>query len=163
MRNVRQVKKEKLVGIDYKGNQYYEIEGDHVQERKLGDVVLGKRYFFPAGEREDEWDEYMPPEWEAWIRYRRIDPPTEEEINLNLAVAYAKQLNAAKLEQQRQLEGPKAIQSIDKAVTVPNSDNETGDNTDKRKFPLFEEYEITPGEGAGHWKKTKARHNPYID
>lgn len=162
IRNSRQVKPEKLIGIDYKGNQYYEIEGEHIQERKLDGVVLGKRYFFPSGENEDQWDEYVPPEWEAWLRYRRIEPPTEEEINLNLAVAYAKQLNAKKLEEQRQIEGPKAIQQIDKSLTTSGFDNETGDK-DRRRFPVFEEYEISPGEGPGHHMKTKPRHNPYID
>lgn len=176
-RNTRPTSEEILVGIDYKGNKYYEQIGANVQERKLNGVVLAKRWYFPATEHEDDWDRHVPPEWEAWMRYRRIDAPTEEEINLNLAVAHMKQVNAAKIEEQLRLQAAeqgvlsppvqpdsntKTLQPVIKEDSYFKFNNETGENP-KPGFPVYEEYETLASVPADHKKKRKERENPFID
>lgn len=88
------------VGTDYLGNTYYHKPGGGQFDRRIGEsttILQGKRWYFPKGEH--HWDEPIPPEWEAWLRYRRLEVPTEEEINLNLAVAHIKKLNARKIKE----------------------------------------------------------------
>ena len=167
-RRARPSDPEVLVGIDYKGNRYYERIGANVQERTLDGVVLPKRWYFPEHDNEENWDQHIPPEWEAWMRYRRIDAPTEDEINLNLAVAHMKQVNAAKLaaaEDQRRLQGQKqealpapavpdhatAVQPVTEHADYDDGDGlpynrETGVRH-KPQFPIYEDYEHPPESG----------------
>lgn len=172
LRNKRKTGEETLVGIDYKGNQYYEqIEGSqHV--RKLDGVVLPKRWYFPPTGSEEDWDREIPPEWEAWMRYRRIEAPTEEEINLNLAVAHMKRVNAARLEEQRRLEasGQKSLKPLadddvhrepDEKPDLPYN-KETGE-IKKPKFPVFEEYEVNPGLNPSNRKERMKNNDPFND
>lgn len=68
-----------VVGRDKVGNVYYRnviggrerrqvlAEGKGMEERKPEDYVATD----------------LPPQWEAWLRGRRVDPPTEEEIMLS--------------------------------------------------------------------------------
>jgi NADH:ubiquinone oxidoreductase subunit len=172
-----------MIGIDYKGNRYYEMEGANVQDRRIGEQVLPKRWYFPPSETDEDWDQYIPPEWEAWLRYRRIDAPSEEEVNLNLAVAYAKQLNAAKMKEAEQ----RALKSSDQITLPPPADNvtraiqapepqaedmreevpynkRTGENP-SRGFPSYDEYELSPDQGSVREvrRREAERYNPYID
>lgn len=171
-RNVRKEGEETLVGIDYKGNRYFEQVEGSPHQRKLDGVVLPKRWYFPADDNEDDWDQHIPPEWEAWMRYRRIEAPTEEEINLNLAVAHMKQVNAAKLEKERQLQAPSDVKALKPATDVNRHqdedgnelpfDPETGD-LKKPKFPVYAEYETRAGLGPDVKKLRVKRNDPFID
>lgn len=64
------------IGQDKCGNKYFEVEAPAHQWRK------SQRFF-----KRDDLDEStyavdlanVPPIWDAWLRYRRKDPPSEEE------------------------------------------------------------------------------------
>uniref|UniRef100_UPI0025422982 NADH dehydrogenase [ubiquinone] 1 alpha subcomplex assembly factor 2 n=1 Tax=Euleptes europaea TaxID=460621 RepID=UPI0025422982 len=66
------------VGVDHLGNKYYRISkhetwaGHIIQERRFVEAVDVKEHEYEVGD--------IPTEWEAWIRKRRKDPPTIEEI-----------------------------------------------------------------------------------
>ena len=82
------------VGRDYLGNVYWEQPPDPVKGR-----TKFKRWYFPQSD--DDWDRPIPPEWESWLRYRRPDPPSEEEINRNIAIAQLKKIRAKEVEEKR--------------------------------------------------------------
>lgn len=65
--------KHTCVGVDYMGTKYYEIS-------KTGEYLRKKpnRYFVPKNK--DDFEQEMPAEWEAWLRGRRKQPPTEQEV-----------------------------------------------------------------------------------
>ncbi|XP_060091927.1 NADH dehydrogenase [ubiquinone] 1 alpha subcomplex assembly factor 2 isoform X1 [Heteronotia binoei] len=69
------------VGVDHLGNKYFRIPkhetwaGHIIQERRFMEALDKKEYEYKAGD--------IPTEWEAWIRKRRKDPPTIEEIFKN--------------------------------------------------------------------------------
>ncbi|CAB3241051.1 unnamed protein product [Arctia plantaginis] len=86
------------MGKDYLGNRYFEIPA----ERSIGKRKPTRWYDPPRG---GDFQEPIPAEWEAWLRMRRGEPPSEEEIATNLAIAKLKKENAAKLEAKRLAEG----------------------------------------------------------
>ncbi|KAM4808959.1 NADH dehydrogenase [ubiquinone] 1 alpha subcomplex assembly factor 2 [Rhinophrynus dorsalis] len=69
------------MGTDQFGNKYYYIPeqktwtGQAVREKRIVEPVLKKEYEYELGN--------IPVEWEAWIRGKRKDPPTIEEILQN--------------------------------------------------------------------------------
>ncbi|XP_067425097.1 NADH dehydrogenase [ubiquinone] 1 alpha subcomplex assembly factor 2 isoform X1 [Emydura macquarii macquarii] len=69
------------VGSDQFGNKYVRIPkhqtwaGQTIPERRLVEAVNQEEYKYEVGD--------IPTEWEAWIRKRRKDPPTMEEILKN--------------------------------------------------------------------------------
>lgn len=80
-----------LMGTDLFGNKYWEKKADpSVGRRKPS------RYFVPLDK--DAFDQEIAPEWEAWLRGRRNDPPTLEELNYNKAFMEMKQKKAKGLE-----------------------------------------------------------------
>ncbi|KAG5309081.1 NDUF2 factor, partial [Pseudoatta argentina] len=79
----------KLIGEDYFGTKYYE-EDIRYSVRKRP-----PRYFIPVNK--EDFEQELPAEWEAWLRYRRKEPPTREEIEANYQLAITKKKNAAKL------------------------------------------------------------------
>lgn len=72
-------------GTDYFGNKYYEIPASETRRR-------GSRYFVPPDK--ENFEQERPAEWESWLRGRRKDPPTEEELARNLAIMQMKKENA---------------------------------------------------------------------
>ncbi|XP_030048141.1 NADH dehydrogenase [ubiquinone] 1 alpha subcomplex assembly factor 2 [Microcaecilia unicolor] len=66
------------MGTDQFGNKYFYIPeqrtwtGQTIRERRTVEPVHKKEYEYEAGD--------IPLEWEAWIRRKREDPPTIEEI-----------------------------------------------------------------------------------
>lgn len=107
-----------LVGSDYFGNKYYEIPTNpSIGKNKAS------RWFEPP-EKEDFMQE-MPAEWESWLRGRRKQTPSEDEVMKNLALMKLKKKNAIEIDKQA---GQK---------TPPEKGFET--------FPKFEEYELVPG------------------
>lgn len=77
-------------GSDYYGNKYYEISGSP-------SVGYGKprRWFEPP--IKDDFMQEMPAEWEAWLRGRRGNAPTEAEIMKSLSLIQTKKINAMKV------------------------------------------------------------------
>ena len=111
-------------GTDLFGNKYYEKAADPgVGRRKAS------RYFDPA--EKNAFDAETSPEWEAWLRGRRDDPPTQEEMQYNKAFKEMKQLKAQELESGLVKQPPQ--QSLE-AKRGPES------------FPSYgDEYEISAG------------------
>ncbi|XP_014254957.1 NADH dehydrogenase [ubiquinone] 1 alpha subcomplex assembly factor 2 [Cimex lectularius] len=116
--------KKRLIGKDYLGNQYYETMPLGSSAR----VNRPSRFYVPKDGDTSKFDEGVPPEWEAWLRLRRKSPPTEEEIQKNLAMAKQKKENALKIEQK-----------FKKHDVEPKQEK-------IESFPKYDEYEIHPGE-----------------
>lgn len=109
----------KLVGEDFYGTKYYE------EEIRNSSRTRPPRYFVPINK--DDFEQEKPAEWESWLRYRRKDPPTPQEIEANYNLAMTKKQNAAKLEDSKK-EADKNLP----ASPVPQS---TSGN-----FPVYKEY-----------------------
>jgi len=161
MNSFKIAKREKIgeiVGRDPYGNTYYQLPAQ---------PQLGKRRptrWYNTAETEkadiiakDLWagfDSNLPAEWESWLRFRRTEPPTDDEVLKSLAIAEMKKVNAAKLEMARAEElkaqgldpGPPKLQ-----------------DHEKTPYPKYEEFEIMPGESddqkRDRWEKYK---NPYV-
>ncbi|XP_012261297.2 NADH dehydrogenase [ubiquinone] 1 alpha subcomplex assembly factor 2 [Athalia rosae] len=80
-----------LVGSDYLGNKYYQHSQHATSEKKLP-----ARYFVPK--IEDNFEQEIPAEWEAWLRHRRKEPPAESEVLRNFAIMKMKKNNAIELD-----------------------------------------------------------------
>ncbi|XP_070563786.1 NADH dehydrogenase [ubiquinone] 1 alpha subcomplex assembly factor 2-like [Ptychodera flava] len=75
LRSFRSAKK--LVGTDHLGNKYYEVPE---RTTAFGGHRRGRR-FIESKFTHDEYKPGMVPiEWEAWIRWKRKEPPTAEEV-----------------------------------------------------------------------------------
>ncbi|CAD6216145.1 GSCOCG00004362001-RA-CDS [Cotesia congregata] len=109
------VNRRRLIGEDRNGTKYYE---DLNAQNRRG------RSFEPKDPENFEVE--IPAEWEAWLRYRRSERPTDEEIQQNFEIIMMKKKNAAELE---------IKYSAEKGVKVD-------DNLPKEKlsFPTYEEY-----------------------
>ncbi|XP_064112552.1 NADH dehydrogenase [ubiquinone] 1 alpha subcomplex assembly factor 2-like [Macrobrachium nipponense] len=86
-----------LMGDDYFGNKYYELAADPSRGKRYP-----KRFYVPPVDMKYDQDS-MPAEWDAWLRYRRDTPPSEEELKGNLTVAMMKKENAEKIEGSKSL------------------------------------------------------------
>ncbi|XP_041975425.1 NADH dehydrogenase [ubiquinone] 1 alpha subcomplex assembly factor 2 [Aricia agestis] len=106
------------IGKDYIGNKYYEIPA----EPNSGRRKPSRWYDPPKGL---DFQDPIPAEWEAWLRMRRVEPPTEEEIAKNVAIAEMKKLNAEKIEAQRLADGGSLPSPIEKG---------------QQSFPTYKEF-----------------------
>ncbi|EZA59878.1 Mimitin, mitochondrial [Ooceraea biroi] len=79
----------KLIGEDYYGTKYYE------EPPRPAHPNRPPRSFVPVNK--EDFEQELPAEWEAWLRHRRKNPPTREEIEANYQLAMTKKQNAAKL------------------------------------------------------------------
>ncbi|XP_043265860.1 NADH dehydrogenase [ubiquinone] 1 alpha subcomplex assembly factor 2 [Colletes gigas] len=82
----------KLIGEDFYGTKYYERPHPTNTVKKRP-----SRYFEPVN-KEAGFDQEIPAEWESWLRYRRMNPPTKEELEQNYRMAMTKKQNAAQIE-----------------------------------------------------------------
>ncbi|XP_031640958.1 NADH dehydrogenase [ubiquinone] 1 alpha subcomplex assembly factor 2 [Contarinia nasturtii] len=113
-----------LMGEDYFGNKYYEIPArPEIGKRRP------ERWFVPADKSDESFDNELTAEWESWLRLRRVDPPTDEELKHNLAIMQMKKINAAELDN-KYLGGEEKPPQI----TTGLSD-----------FPRYDEYETVVG------------------
>ncbi|XP_011686671.1 PREDICTED: mimitin, mitochondrial [Wasmannia auropunctata] len=112
----------KLMGEDYYGTRYYEEEIRYSARKRP------PRYFVPVNK--DDFEQELPAEWEAWLRYRRKEPPTREEVEANYQVAQAKKENAAKL-----TAGSRSESGDAKSLPAPSASQTTSGN-----FPIYEDY-----------------------
>lgn len=85
------------VGTDHLGNKYYFIPE---QKTWTGRLVRAKRIVVAANPREYEYIEgSIPTEWDAWMRGRRKDPPTIEELLNNESYREQVKLKAKEMEE----------------------------------------------------------------
>ncbi|KAJ6645668.1 NADH dehydrogenase [ubiquinone] 1 alpha subcomplex assembly factor 2 [Pseudolycoriella hygida] len=111
------------MGDDYFGNKYYEIPANpSIGKRKPS------RWFEPANK--EAFDQERTAEWDAWLRGRRDEPPTKEELSYNLSVIEMKKANAKKIDE--------------KFGTNQKEQNVTG-----MGYPTYDEYELVPGKKRG--------------
>jgi len=111
------------VGEDHLGNKYFQSDKSAASGRRA------KRWFEPYNE--DKFDQEVPVEWEAWLRYRRHVPPTLEEILNNEAMKKSVQEKVKELEKRQQLEG---------SITAHGKE-------DANAFPELPGYQKVPGGG----------------
>ncbi|XP_058128681.1 NADH dehydrogenase [ubiquinone] 1 alpha subcomplex assembly factor 2 [Anopheles ziemanni] len=114
------------VGEDYFGNKYYEIPPDPSVGRRRA-----SRWFEPTAK--EAYDQEITAEWEAWLRGRRKEPPTQQELLKNLAIIKMKERNAAELE--AKYSKTKDTAALEQPKTGMGS------------FPQYDEYEVMPGKG----------------
>ncbi|XP_056889575.1 NADH dehydrogenase [ubiquinone] 1 alpha subcomplex assembly factor 2 [Takifugu flavidus] len=82
------------VGTDHLGNNYYVVPE---QKTWTGRLVRAKRMVEAANPSEYEYLEgSIPSEWDAWIRGRRKEPPSIEELLKN--VSYREQIKLKAME-----------------------------------------------------------------
>ncbi|CAK9794701.1 hypothetical protein ANTPLA_LOCUS81 [Anthophora plagiata] len=112
--------KTKLIGEDYYGTKYYETS-----IRKGSAKRFPSRYFEPINK--DDFEQEIPAEWEAWLRYRRKEAPTKEEIERNYQLQLIKKQNAKQLQELYSSSETEVRKSV--AQLEPHS-----------SFPTYEEY-----------------------
>ncbi|XP_011502261.1 PREDICTED: mimitin, mitochondrial [Ceratosolen solmsi marchali] len=110
------------VGTDHFGTKYYETINSKSTMKKI------RRYFTPLNKT--DFEQELPAEWEAWLRYRRKIPPTEKEVNDGYQMILTKRKNAAKLN-----------------ATFSNYLSDSKSNKDQSstthanlKYPVYEDY-----------------------
>lgn len=115
---------EKPIGSDAQGNRYFEIPADPQGGRRLP-----RRWFVPINEETGT----PTPEWSQWLRGRRAEPPTNEEIAYNEAIASMKKVNA---------------ENISQKFNLPNSENnEIECQQNAKGFPdMSGKFERQPGQ-----------------
>ncbi|XP_055904429.1 NADH dehydrogenase [ubiquinone] 1 alpha subcomplex assembly factor 2 [Eupeodes corollae] len=111
------------MGEDYFGNKYFEIPANpSIGKRKPS------RWFEPADK--EAFDQEMTAEWEAWLRFRREEPPTREELVRNLQIIELKKRNAAELDK----------------IHGTSEERKTKSEIGFESFPKYSEYESIPGQ-----------------
>lgn len=124
LKSLKPKAEEKSIGSDAQGNRYFEIPADPQGGRRLP-----RRWFVPV----DEETGIPTPEWSQWLRGRRAEPPTPEEIAYNKAIACMKKVNA---------------KNIASNLGLPSiEDKETECQQNARGFPdLSDKFERQPGQ-----------------
>ncbi|GJQ68865.1 hypothetical protein Trydic_g6064 [Trypoxylus dichotomus] len=107
-----------LKGTDYFGNKYFEIPANPSVGKRLA-----SRWFVPP--EKDNFQQELPAEWESWLRHRRKEPPTEEEVMKNYALMQIKKQRAIEVDKKGGLPAP-----LVKGMET---------------FPKRPEFELTPG------------------
>ncbi|KAK9730514.1 NADH ubiquinone oxidoreductase subunit NDUFA12 [Popillia japonica] len=108
-----------LKGTDYFGNKYFEIPANpSVGKRRAS------RWFEP--QEKENFQQEMPAEWEAWLRHRRTEPPTQEEVERNYALMQMKKAKAIEIDKKGGVPAP-----ITKGMET---------------FPKRPDMELTPGQ-----------------
>merc|ERR1719154_414887 len=154
------------MGTDHFGNQYFEIKA----QPELGKRKPSRWYSIASQhhkgslwetgrptkthEEAEGWDQEVPSEWDSRLRFRRDNPPSEEEVLQNVRMAQMKKINAARLEEERVIElraagvdpGPPKLQEHEKPT-----------------FPKYDDMESIPGELGDKKQHTKwdTHKNPY--
>ncbi|XP_015511110.1 NADH dehydrogenase [ubiquinone] 1 alpha subcomplex assembly factor 2 isoform X1 [Neodiprion lecontei] len=113
-----------LVGTDHFGTKYYETPLHSTSSKKKP-----PRYFEPVNK--DDFQQEVPAEWEAWLRYRRKEPPSDAEVLQSLALMKTKKKNAAELESA--LEATRSSKS--KPAPLPEAIG----------FPTYKDYQYPEG------------------
>ncbi|TGZ58224.1 hypothetical protein CRM22_009713 [Opisthorchis felineus] len=149
-------KRPQLVGTDDYGNRFFEALPNKGSEHPIRSKYP-QRYVLMPGQKslDDAWMTLrselptISTEWESWLRHRRADPPTKEEIASNASEAQRRMSQAAKLEVKYQAEREEMIrQGLIHGSSEPASLNRSSSTqTSKRTFPVYPDMEVAPGEG----------------
>lgn len=145
-----------LVGSDPFGNRYFEIPADprhgkrhpvrwyDAPETNQKDVLGLDRY---AG-----FDAKVPAEWDSWLRMRRDEPPSPDQVMNSLALADLKKRNAAALDEKNR----EKLLAMGREAPGEVKPQEG----EKPFWPKREEFEVMPGEtiDKDRWADYK---NPY--
>lgn len=126
----------KMVGEDHLGNKYFEKLADPARNRRAS------RWVEPRDASQSADPTFIPEvpmEWEAWLRRRRNNPPTQEEIDMNYAIGLRTQMYAKELEE-------KMNSSREPAATNKSYTETITQGHFTSEFPKYEDYEQTPGE-----------------
>ncbi|XP_022087175.1 mimitin, mitochondrial-like [Acanthaster planci] len=89
------------VGTDHLGNKYYEIPEKAAITSKGGYLKARRTVESPYSHAEYE-EGMIPLEWEAWVRGKRNNPPTQEEIDKREQKTQLVKKRAQELEQKDQ-------------------------------------------------------------
>lgn len=120
-----------MVGEDHAGNKYYEAPLDIQSNKKYP-----KRWYEPK--ENADWQQDLPAEWEAWLRGRRQSPPSDDEINQNLAIAQMKKQKGDEL----------------RTKTEEERNGDVSKANENKGFPHLKEYETY----AGMFTEVKDKH-----
>lgn len=124
LKSLKSKAKEKPIGSDVHGNRYFEIPADPQGGRRMP-----RRWFVPVNEETDD----PTPEWSQWLRGRRAEPPTNEEIVYNENISNMKKINAEIIAQKFRLSS--------------SNDNKTEFKPNTKGFPdLSKKLERQPGQ-----------------
>ena len=110
----------KLIGEDFHGTKYYEVAP------RKGSSKKPSRYFEPVNK--EDFTQELPAEWESWLRYRRREPPTKDEVQKNYEMILLKRKNAAEIEKTYEVK-----EEIKYLAPKTNSHIPGG-------YPVYEEY-----------------------
>uniref|UniRef100_A0A2C9LYR3 NADH dehydrogenase [ubiquinone] 1 alpha subcomplex assembly factor 2 n=1 Tax=Biomphalaria glabrata TaxID=6526 RepID=A0A2C9LYR3_BIOGL len=135
--------KDTFVGSDKFGNMYFEKLGDEAHN------LRASRYIKQKDPQNVDIPE-TPVEWEAWLRGRRKNPPSVEEIESNDIKRIQTKNRAEELERKfsgRKISEPSPSAKVITENIVPSQD--------RNPFPQYEEYELTPGEKYSSTDKIK--------
>lgn len=102
MRQTKLLNKEKarFIGQDHLGNQYFETD-------RPGHSFRPVQRFFQRSKSLNNFNDlidaaHVPPAWDAWLRFRRDQPPTVEEVNEGEEYFNKQQAMAAQKKQQQE-------------------------------------------------------------
>ncbi|KAK2578812.1 hypothetical protein KPH14_012031 [Odynerus spinipes] len=109
----------KLMGEDYFGTKYYEVPISATSRHKRP-----SRYFQSVN---NDFEQEIPAEWEAWLRHRRKEPPTFEEIEASYKLAAIKKLKGAAIENVNKKKA--ACTKIETKIIVLTIDSDVCRNT----------------------------------
>ncbi|CAG0921721.1 unnamed protein product [Notodromas monacha] len=139
----RQVYSGDSVGKDRFGNEYFEIPADPSSARRLP-----RRWFKPRTDFNFEAE--MPAEWEAWLRFRRKIPPSEEELDKNYKIMMQTKANARVL-----AERDAASRQLGSSERLPDIASPQSEDDQMKKFPKYGDYELFPGQKMEDERKDK--------
>ncbi|XP_012943190.1 NADH dehydrogenase [ubiquinone] 1 alpha subcomplex assembly factor 2 [Aplysia californica] len=129
--------KTKFVGTDQFGNKYFEKEGDDAHNLRASRYIEERKDL-------DRFDTpEVPVEWDSWLRGRREHPPSPEEIERNYKKMMQTKIRADKLDMKNTEQ--KESESLAETESQTGIGETVVSNTQKSEFPVYEEYEITPG------------------
>lgn len=116
-----------FMGSDQHGNRYFERPEDlsrGIKRQRRVEPLNPDQFNVPK----------VPVEWMTWLQGRRLNPPTEDEIEKNLITSARTQMRAQELEKQKQAADNEEIEERMEPFQA------------KSKFPVYEGYEVTPGD-----------------
>ncbi|ESP05470.1 hypothetical protein LOTGIDRAFT_228046 [Lottia gigantea] len=124
--------KEVFIGKDHIGNLYYE---KHTGTRHAEKLKRPARYIKDVNPKSIAELEapLIPKEWEAWLRHKRKDPPTDKELEENYVYLLRTQMRSEELEE-------KSLKSGE------YKQDEQFDTKEKStEFPRYSDLERKPG------------------
>ncbi|KAH3695692.1 NADH dehydrogenase [ubiquinone] 1 alpha subcomplex assembly factor 2-like [Dreissena polymorpha] len=151
--------KHECIGVDKNGNRYmlkHANPSAHIKEQRFvlppeGNLDEDEEDIATIREAQKLTMNNIPVEWNAWLRYTRKDPPTEQEIERN------RRQKMIVLQRVEELDNKERLISGDNQELMQSSDNRTSfegtetfgqtvqGDTRKQKFPIREGLEILPG------------------